>query len=621
MATFLTGPPGGDTGVYVWNTWVFRHQLVDLGRQPYMTDSIFWSGAPANLSLHNYTPFADVLALLLQPVFGVVASFNVVYLINATLSGCGMYLLARRYTTDRIVAFLAGAAFMVSPFLVARSMGHFSLAAAAPLPIFMWQLLRTYDRPTVWRAIATGAIAAWAAMSDPYYVIYCAMLGLAVAAWQIWRVHTAPLAAQSRVSRWDVTLAIAVAIVAGLAVWRPESLSIGPLVVSMRTLYAPVFLLTHLIALRVVVRAHPRLALRAWPSAAHWRAMAAASVSGGVLLTPWILSLIDRMREGTMVNAPVLWRSSTPGVDLLGLLVANPNHPLMPSAVTALLAAGPGGFIEQVAAPSFAAVALTIVAYRRGIRPSRGWLALTLGFASLSLGPFVHVANINTYIPTPWTWLRYVPVITDARAPSRFAVITAMGCAVLFAQAFGAWLTRAPDRRRLLLAMAAVLMAAELLPAPRTLYSAEIPSIYRTVAADPRPVGVLELPFGLRDGLSSLGNFTAETQFFQTFHRKAVFGGYLSRISEGRKNRYRRRAVLGALMALSEGQPLTPEQRLRAERGASRFLSLRSLGYVVIDHERASPELTAFAIQLLGLKSVGVSGLRELFVPATVPIQ
>ncbi len=329
--------------------------------------------------------------------------------------------------------------------------------------------------------------------------------------------------------------------------------------------------------------------------------------------------IIDRMREGAMVKAPVLWRSSTPGVDLLGLLIANPNHPLMPAAVGSLLAAGPGGFIEQVAAPSFVAVIFTTIASRRGIRPSRGWIALTLGFASLSLGPFVHIANVNTYIPTPWTWLRYLPVITDARAPSRFAVIVAMGCAVLFAETFGAWLARAPERRRFLLAMAAVLMAAELLPAPRTLYSAEIPAIYKTIAADPRPIVVLELPFGLRDGLSSLGNFTAQTQFFQTFHRKAVFGGYLSRISEGRKERYRRRAVLGALMALSEGKPLTPDQRARAERGASRFLSTMSLGYVVIDHERASPELTAFATQLLGLKSVGVSGLLELFVPVTPP--
>ena len=25
LSTHLTGPPAGDTGVYVWNQWVFRH--------------------------------------------------------------------------------------------------------------------------------------------------------------------------------------------------------------------------------------------------------------------------------------------------------------------------------------------------------------------------------------------------------------------------------------------------------------------------------------------------------------------------------------------------------------------------------------------------------------------
>jgi hypothetical protein len=28
LGTHLTGPPGGDTGVYVWNQWVFRHDLI-----------------------------------------------------------------------------------------------------------------------------------------------------------------------------------------------------------------------------------------------------------------------------------------------------------------------------------------------------------------------------------------------------------------------------------------------------------------------------------------------------------------------------------------------------------------------------------------------------------------
>ena len=40
---------------------------------------------------------------------------------------------------------------------------------------------------------------------------------------------------------------------------------------------------------------------------------------------------------------------------------------------------------------------------------------ITIGFGLLALGPFVHVAGVNTYLPTPWTLLRYVPLIGEAR--------------------------------------------------------------------------------------------------------------------------------------------------------------------------------------------------------------
>src|SRR5204863_6473514 len=75
MATHLTGPPDGDTGVYVWNQWVFRHELIEEHRLPLFTGEIFSLSPPANLSLHNYTVFQDLIALPLLGVFDVVTTF------------------------------------------------------------------------------------------------------------------------------------------------------------------------------------------------------------------------------------------------------------------------------------------------------------------------------------------------------------------------------------------------------------------------------------------------------------------------------------------------------------------------------------------------------------------
>jgi hypothetical protein len=64
FTTHLTGATTGDTGVYVWNQWVFWHEVVEAHRLPYFTDTIFsLTGSDANLSLHNYTPFQDLVAL------------------------------------------------------------------------------------------------------------------------------------------------------------------------------------------------------------------------------------------------------------------------------------------------------------------------------------------------------------------------------------------------------------------------------------------------------------------------------------------------------------------------------------------------------------------------------
>src|SRR5262245_12474295 len=69
LGSHLTGNPGGDTGVYVWNQWVFRHEAV-LRHNPFTTDQILSLTQRTDLSQHNYTAFLDLLALPLLPIVG-----------------------------------------------------------------------------------------------------------------------------------------------------------------------------------------------------------------------------------------------------------------------------------------------------------------------------------------------------------------------------------------------------------------------------------------------------------------------------------------------------------------------------------------------------------------------
>jgi hypothetical protein len=628
LSTRLTSDPVGDGGVYVWNTWVFRHEMVDGDRSPFYTDRILALEGPADLSLHNYTASADLLTLPLQPLVGVVAAFNLAYLINVALPGLGMFLLARRIGRPAVglaEAWLAGFFFMCAPFLVARGEGHYSLAAAAPLPFFAWCLDRAWQGRRLRDASAAGACVAWAFYCDPYYAVYCVIIGAAMIAGYVLEIRPARDGAGSAGARraLDIAMAVIALAVTIVHVFSGGSLRVGPWTISVRSLYTPMLVLGVLGAVRIWMQIRPRARWFAPPDIPRLLRLAIVSIGAAiVLLAPVLYALARRAMDGRLVGAPVPWRSSAPGVDLLSFLVPNPTHPLAPRALVDWVARQPGGFVENVAALSWVVLAVIGLAWWRArARPNRTWFALALVVVSLAVGPFLRVAGIDTFLPTPWTFVRYVPVIGEARMPGRIAIVAALAIGVMFAGALAALARRAGRRRRLVLAAVGVLLACELWSAPRTLYSAAIPRIYGTIARDARPVAVLELPFGLKDGLLSVGDFSPGSQFRQTAHGKPLLGAYLSRISPSKRAAYEARAVTGALITLSARQPLDDAHRAAALAAAPAFLADSHLGYVVMDEARTTPALRAFAIQTLGLTEIDRSDGFALYVPAAATQQ
>lgn len=614
LSTHLTGPPSGDTGVYVWNTWVFRHELLEHGAWPFRTSEIFVGDRAANLTHHNYTLFANLLVLPIRLFAGVVASFNLVYFLNITLAAFGMFLLARRVTARDAEAWLAGALFACSAFMIGRSTGHFSLVAAAPLPFFVLCLTRCWEYRRTTDALLLGLAAAWSVTADPYYAMYCLMLAAGFLLSHAFAISPA----SSRARGWKraaTVLAILAAgvvvgrLITGGGVWRA-----GAFEISVRSLYTPVLLLTAALAVRMVLALRVQWSHESWP---RWttcaRLTAVALVSAGFITSP----VLSAYALGDAMDAPpVLWRSGPQGADLLAMILPHWSHPLMPSSLISSFARHPGGLIEQSASLSLVALAVIGVAiWRTTWRPSLRWSVAAVAFALMTMGPFVHVAGINTHIPTPWTLARYVPLISEARMPSRMAVVATMAVAMLFAAALGSLTSRAPKGRPWMLLAAAVLLWVDLWPAPRTLYAAVVPSIYQQIASDPRPVSVLPLPTGVLDGLGAEGSFTAHAQFFQTIHGKPIVGGYLSRTTPRRREAHAAHPLLGPLVALSANQPITEAQWAGARIAAPGFVKDVNLGYVVINHERASPELERFARDVLGLTRLRRDANRSLYAP------
>jgi len=619
FGTYLTGPPDGDTGVYVWNQWVFRHEILVHRQLPFFTNSIFSMTPEANLSLHNYTAFQNLLALPLLGVLGVVATFNLIFLLMVVLTAYSTFLLARHVTGRFSESWLAGLMFAWSPLLVTRGMGHFSLVAAAPLAIFLLVLMKADGHERFRDAVALGAVVAWAATCDAYYAVFCLLIGAVFLVARVVSIHNSRQSGRARAARWavDVLLLCAAGLVGAIAITGGWTSSIFGVPISAKGLYTPVLIMSGLAFLRLGwhLRASPRPGAEVDAKRLVFLTVASGVVAA-VILSPVLYAVGERLTAGELKSPGVLWRSSPGGVDLFALVLPNPNHPLTPQVIADWLATFQGGYLEAVVSIPFVALITMVVAWRRGWRASRWWTALAIAFGALALGPFVHVGGLNTYVPGPWALLRFVPVLGLTRMPSRFSVVLMLAVAVLFAAALE-WLGRTyPHRRPLIVVTVGILLLAELLPAPLTLHSAAVPRFYERVAAAPGDVRVLELPTGIRDGTSSIGNFIARSQYFQTMHEKPLIGGYLSRVGGRSIADVRRIDMLDALIVLSEGGTLSPEREAALISGGPAFIREANLGFVIVDRLRSPTALIDFAKRALHLSYVDRDGVFELYQPA-----
>lgn len=617
LSTHLTGDPGGDTGVYVWNQWVFHQELTE-GHNPLRTEKILALSSPiVDLTQHNYTPFLNLLALPLISPLGLTAAFNIVFLIVCVLNGVALYGLARRATgANRIEAFLAGLLFAWSPAMNSRTVGHFSLYAAAALPAFVWCLLNAERSRSLRDSALVGLCMAWAALSDAYFGIYCLMIALlyvAASAIRVTRAHRAT----PQMWRWLVDLLIVclAALIVGLGFGHGGQFTVLGIAIRMQTLYTPVLVLTILVIVRALLTWRPQFD---WPfGTIPVSAVLIAFIACVGPLSPVLYGLSTRVAQGSFVSPEIYWRSSPPGVDLLSFVTPNPLHPLARFFTEDPLLTKPTVYVEYTAALSLVAFAIIGLAiWRARYRPSAGWCVIAVGFALLAMGPFIHVGGIDTHVPGPWAVLRYAPGISLARMPTRFVLVASMGFAVIFAGALAALGAAWPHRRRQIVAIAAVLLVFELWPAPRTLYSAGMSPIYDRIAQDTRDVRVLVLPFGVRDGTWETGNFRPRTQYNQTRHGKPLIGGYLSRISTHRVERMRQEhPTLDALIKVSEKAPLDPGvAAILRERGAD-LVDEAHLGYVVIDDRFIAPDRAQLVVDALRLREVQKDAPLTLYAP------
>ncbi len=179
----------GDVWQHLWNIWWMRFSLLELHTHPYTTPMLFHP-AGANLFFHALDPLDGYLSIPLQLLFGLVAAFNLIILLQLTLAGYGAFLLARYLTGNTPSALVAGLIYACSP-LESRllNLGQLELTSIEWLPFYILCFLKTLNRdrrPWLWRGLCVGLLLTLS-LSTWYYLLYAVLFSLLLMIYRLWQ--------------------------------------------------------------------------------------------------------------------------------------------------------------------------------------------------------------------------------------------------------------------------------------------------------------------------------------------------------------------------------------------------------------------------------------------------
>ncbi len=247
-----------------------------------------------------------------------------------------------------------------------------------------------------------------------------------------------------------------------------------------------------------------------------------------------------------------------------------------------------------------AALALTgALAWRRR---TRIWWWTAIVFGLFTLGPFLQINGaylfdldgVDATFPMPYTLLHYIPIIKANRAPNRNSVVLMLALAVLAGYAI-AWLWAKLSERSVrrgssanprwivaLPVVAGLLVIGEHLALPMTLTDMRVPAVYAQIAADPRPVAVMQLPLGWRNSFGVFGPEATILQWYQSAHAKPMLGGNISRAPDFKMEYFKRLPYFQAITEVQFGREISPELMEAARAQAPALMRLYNVGYVLL---------------------------------------
>jgi hypothetical protein len=147
-----------DVYVNLWADW-WTGKALGTGHDFYHTDYLFYPQG-TSLVFFSFSHTNSMLSLLLAPLVGRFAAYNLTILLAYVLSGFGMYMLVCHLTGCRPAAFVAGFVFAFHPYHMCES-DHPVLVTTQWIPLFALAFMRVLHDPGTGRIKQVFVAALW----------------------------------------------------------------------------------------------------------------------------------------------------------------------------------------------------------------------------------------------------------------------------------------------------------------------------------------------------------------------------------------------------------------------------------------------------------------------------
>jgi hypothetical protein len=599
---------GGDNYSFLWNLWWMRKALSSPDLEFFHSTYLF---SPFGIDLinHPHTALQGYVSATALGGLSVIAAENLYIIVSVFLNAVCAYALAFDVVRKRSVALFAGVAFGGSPYIAAHLLGHFDLLTAWVIPLFALCLRRSLRTGGIGAAVGAGLCVAIAAYAAYYHVVYLALFAITytLASWRVLHVHREPRGNTQSLftARLVLTalMALDLFLIVVILMFGGDVINVGGISISARSVHNPLLFLWLLACAWLLTKWRIRVRVHRPPSEAFWRGAQALMITVAtfaLVSLPLIVQAFRLALSGRYVSQTYFWRSSPRGIDALAPLAGNPFHPLYGRTVSGVYDALGLDRIEAVG--WLGVVPLVVLLMNRGqwfdTEEARRWKAVLVVFAIWALGPFLTVAGFDTALPLPQALARFVPLVDNARIPGRAIVCVYLALGVLMALRMAA--TGRPAIRWALLA----LLAIDYLHAPIPLTALDRPAVYEQLATIPDSGAVIELPFGIGDGLSKgRGSQDRRLLYYATIHGHPVVGGYIGRMPPDVAMVYDAMPVVGNLLRLSNGEEAVQEPTPM----------LVPFRYLVLDTGAASQELIDYVHRALDMDLIASGDGKQLY--------